>query len=76
VSPAAGPVSRRELVATRPRLTAGTHVAHPAVTVHGAARVELVGEGLTTCADGEPVAPLPVTSVCVPGALQVVGTGR
>jgi diacylglycerol kinase (ATP) len=71
-----GPVSRRELVATRPRLTAGTHVGHPAVTVHRAARVELAGEGLTTYADGEPVAPLPVASVCVPGALQVVGTGR
>ncbi len=71
-----GPVSRWELVRTRPRLTAGTHVAHPAVTVHRARRVELAGEGLTTYADGEPVAPLPATSVCVPRALSVVGTGR
>jgi diacylglycerol kinase (ATP) len=71
-----GPVSRRELGRTRPRLTAGTHVAHPAVTVHRAGRVELAGEGLSTYADGEPVAPLPTTSVCVPGALAVVGTGR
>ncbi|MGY1705654.1 hypothetical protein ACI79C_13875 [Geodermatophilus sp. SYSU D00697] len=71
-----GPVGRRELVATRPRLTAGTHVEHPAVTVHRAARVELAGEGPTTYADGEPVAPLPAASVCVPGALRVVGTGR
>jgi diacylglycerol kinase (ATP) len=71
-----GPVSRRELVRTRPRLTAGTHVTHPAVTVHRARRVELAGEGLTTYADGEPVAPLPAVSVCVPGALAVVGAGR
>jgi diacylglycerol kinase (ATP) len=71
-----GPVSRRELVATRPRLTAGTHVEHPAVTVHRAARIELAGEGLTTYADGEPVAPLPAVTVCVPAALRVVGTGR
>ncbi|SHN59032.1 diacylglycerol kinase [Geodermatophilus obscurus] len=71
-----GPVSRRELVRTRPRLTAGTHVEHPAVTVHRARRVELVGQGLTTCADGEPVAPLPAISVCVPAALPVVGAGR
>ncbi|MBB3084270.1 diacylglycerol kinase family protein [Geodermatophilus sabuli] len=71
-----GPVSRRELVRTRPRLTAGTHVDHPSVSVHRAARVELAGEGLVTYADGEPVAPLPATSVCVPGALCVVGTGR
>jgi diacylglycerol kinase family enzyme len=71
-----GPVGRRELVRTRPRLTAGTHVGHPAVTVHRARRVELAGEGLCTYADGEPVAPLPAASVCVPGALSVVGTGR
>jgi diacylglycerol kinase (ATP) len=71
-----GPVSRRELVATRPRLTAGTHVEHPAVTVHRATRVELAGEGLTTYADGEPVGPLPAASTCVPAALTVVGAGR
>jgi diacylglycerol kinase (ATP) len=71
-----GPVSRRELVRTRPRLTAGTHVAHPAVSVHRAARVELAGDGLATSADGEPVAPLPAVAECVPGALVVVGTGR
>jgi diacylglycerol kinase (ATP) len=71
-----GPVSRRELVRTRPRLTAGSHVDHPAVSVHRAARVELVGDGSYTYADGEPVAPLPATSLCVPAALSVVGTGR
>ena len=70
------PVSRRELVRTRPRLATGTHVGHPAVTVHRARRVELAGDGPTTYADGEPVAPLPAVSVCVPGALSVVGTGR
>jgi diacylglycerol kinase (ATP) len=71
-----GPVGRRELVRTRPRLAAGTHVDHPAVTVHRAARVELAGEGLSTYADGEPVAALPVTASCVPGAFTVVGAGR
>jgi diacylglycerol kinase (ATP) len=71
-----GPISRRELVRTRPRLTAGSHVEHPTVTVHRAARVELAGDGLTTSADGEPVAPLPAAAICVPGALSVVGSGR
>ncbi|PWW24300.1 diacylglycerol kinase [Geodermatophilus normandii] len=71
-----GPVTRRELVRTRPRLTAGTHVAHPAVAVHRAARVELAGAGLTTYADGEPVAALPVVAEAVPGALRVVGSAR
>jgi diacylglycerol kinase (ATP) len=63
-------------VRTRPRLTAGTHVEHGAVTVHRAARVELAGAGVTTYADGEPVAPLPAIAECVPGAVHVVGTAR
>ena len=73
-----GPVSRRELVRTRPLLVTGRHLDHPAVTVlHGRA-VTLAGgggagSGGVAHADGEPVAPLPVTSVCVPGALAVVG---
>jgi diacylglycerol kinase (ATP) len=71
-----GPFSRLELVRTRPRLTAGTHVEHPAVTVHRAARVELTSPGVVTYADGERVAPLPVTAECVAGALRVVGTAR
>ncbi|MGY1608094.1 diacylglycerol kinase family protein [Geodermatophilus sp. SYSU D00700] len=71
-----GPVSRRELVRTRPQLTAGTHVEHPAVTVHRAARVELAGTGITAWADGEPVAALPVVAKAVPGALRVLGSGR
>ncbi|MCF6743116.1 sphingosine kinase [Blastococcus sp. KM273128] len=71
-----GPVSRRELVRTRPRLADGTHVEHPAVTVHRAARVELSCAGVSAYADGELVAPLPAVTECVPGAFTVVGTGR
>jgi diacylglycerol kinase (ATP) len=71
-----GPLSRRELVRSRPTLTAGTHVDNPAVSVHRAARVELTCPGVTTYADGEPVAPLPAVAECVPGALRIVGTGR
>ncbi len=71
-----GPMSRRELVRSRPLLTAGTHVDHPSVTVHRAARIELSGEDVNTYADGEPVAPLPAVAECVPRALQVVGAAR
>jgi diacylglycerol kinase (ATP) len=71
-----GPMNRRELVRARPRLTDGTHVEHPAVTVHRAAKVHLSAAGVRTYADGEPVAPLPAEAECVPGALTVVGTGR
>ncbi len=71
-----GPTSRGELIRTRPRLADGTHVEHPSVSVFRASRVELACPGVTTYADGEPVAPLPVVVECVPGALTVVGTAR
>src|SRR3954454_6020354 len=71
-----GPMSRLALVRSRPRLTDGSHVEDAVVTVHRAARVELSSPGVTTYADGEPVAALPTVAECVPGALRVVGTGR
>jgi diacylglycerol kinase (ATP) len=71
-----GPMTRRELVRTRPRLADGTHVEHAAVTVHRARRVELAAAGITAYADGEPIAPLPVVAECVPGAVRVAGTAR
>ena len=42
----------------------------PEVSVYRAARVELSSPGVTTYADGEPVAPLPAVAECVPGALR------
>lgn len=76
-----GPVTRLDLVRTRPRLAAGTHVEHPAVSVHRARTVRVEGAGpsaaaLTTWADGEPVGGLPAETVVVPGALAVVGADR
>jgi diacylglycerol kinase family enzyme len=71
-----GPMTRLELVRSRPRLTDGTHVDNPTVSVHRAARVELTSPGVTTWADGEPVAPLPAVAECIAGAFHVVGTRR
>ena len=71
-----GASTRLELMRTKPRLTEGTHVDHPSVSVFRASRVELASPGVTTYADGEPVAPLPAVAECVPGALTVIGTGR
>jgi YegS/Rv2252/BmrU family lipid kinase len=71
-----GPMTRRELIRSRPRLVDGTHVESSTVTVHRAARVELTSPGVTTWADGEPVAPLPTVAECVPRALRIVGAGR
>jgi diacylglycerol kinase (ATP) len=71
-----GPMTRWELVRARPELSAGTHVQHSGVSVHRATRVELAAPGLTAYADGERVAPLPVTAECVAGAVRVAGAGR
>jgi diacylglycerol kinase (ATP) len=71
-----GAISRLQLMRTKPRLTSGTHVDHPSVSVFRASRVELSSPGVTTYADGEPVAPLPAVAECVPGALSVLGSDR
>lgn len=71
-----GATRRLELIRTKPLLRTGAHVGHPKVSVFRAARVELRSPGVTTYADGEPVAPLPAVSECVPGALHVLGTAR
>ncbi len=69
-------ITRTQLIRTKPLLMTGAHLGHAAVTVHRASRVELSSPGVTTYADGEPVAPLPAVAECVPGALRVVGSGR
>src|SRR5688500_1399132 len=71
-----GAISRLQLMRTKPQLTEGTHVDHPAVAVFRASRVELSSPGVSTYADGEPITPLPAVAECVPGALSVVGASR
>ncbi|WP_327237410.1 diacylglycerol kinase [Streptomyces sp. NBC_01317] len=71
-----GSCSRTTLLTVFPRVYRGTHLSHPAVTVHRAARVTLAAPGLTGYADGEPLGPLPLTAVCVPGAVRVLRAER
>ncbi|MDG4826379.1 diacylglycerol kinase family protein [Asanoa sp. WMMD1127] len=66
------PISRRTLVKVKPQIYAGTHVHHPAVDTFSARKVELAAEGIVGYADGERIAPLPVTVECVPGALRLL----
>jgi diacylglycerol kinase (ATP) len=68
-----GPLTRLELIQARPQLADGSHVESPSVLVFRAARVELSCPGVTTYADGERVAPLPVVAECVPAAVRFVG---
>jgi diacylglycerol kinase (ATP) len=67
-----GPISRTTLVRVKPRIYAGTHVTHPAVSTYRAASVEIQAEGIIGYADGERVAALPVRVDCVPEALRVL----
>jgi diacylglycerol kinase (ATP) len=66
-----GDCSRMTLLTVFPRVYTGTHLDHPKVTVHRAAKVELVAEGITGYADGEPLGPLPLTARCIPAAVRV-----
>ncbi|MEU9364646.1 diacylglycerol kinase [Streptomyces avermitilis] len=66
-----GDCSRTTLLKVFPKVYKGTHLSHPKVTVHRAAKVELVAQGITGYADGEPLGPLPLTAECVPAAARV-----
>ena len=66
-----GPMSRRELVRTYPKLFNGTHVSHPQYRHHRVRQVSVAATGITAYADGERFAPLPVTVTALPAALSV-----
>jgi diacylglycerol kinase (ATP) len=68
----AAPISRTTVVRIKPKLYAGTHVNHPAVTAYRASTVEISATGITTYADGEQALPLPVTVVSEPAALRLL----
>lgn len=68
-----GDCSRTTLLKVFPRVYRGTHLDHPKVTVHRAARVTLEAVGVTGYADGEPLGALPLTARCVPGAVRILG---
>lgn len=67
-----GHCSRATLLKVFPQVYKGTHLSHPKVTVHRAAKVTLEAAGITAYADGEPLGPLPVTAECVPAAVRVL----
>jgi diacylglycerol kinase (ATP) len=66
------PLSRTALLRIYPRVYAGTHVTDPRVSVRRARRVRVATDGIVAYADGERLAPLPVTAEAVPGALRVL----
>lgn len=68
-----GRCSRTTLLRVFPRVYRGTHLSHPAVTVHRVRGITLAAEGVTGYADGERVGPLPLTVRTVPGAVRLLG---
>jgi len=68
------PLGTPEFVRVFPSVFSGTHVAHPAVTIRRArsVRIEALGTAVVGYADGERVAPLPLTCEVVPGAVRLL----
>jgi diacylglycerol kinase (ATP) len=67
-----GAMGKRELVVTYPKLFTGTHVTHPAYRHYSGRRITLAAPGITAYADGERMAPLPLTVEVAPAALEVL----
>jgi YegS/Rv2252/BmrU family lipid kinase len=66
-------IGKLEFLRTFPKVFAGRHVEHPAVTVQRAARVELDADRpLHLYADGEPAGTLPATFEVRPAAVTVL----
>lgn len=70
-----GAGSRVKFVRAMPQLYRGTHVQNPEVTVARGATVRIEAEGVMAYADGDPVAPAPVTARALPGALRLLLNG-
>ncbi|MFZ0158045.1 MAG: diacylglycerol kinase family protein [Kineosporiaceae bacterium] len=68
----AGPMSRRALVRLYPKVYRGTHLEHPAVSVVRARTVRITSPGIVAYADGERLAPLPLTCEVVGGAVHLL----
>lgn len=64
--------SRTRLIRLFPTVFKGTHVSLGEVTTRRAAAVRVECPGINAYADGDYVAPLPVTVSAVPGALQIL----
>lgn len=67
-----GPLSRLDLVRLAPTLPRAGHLGFPAVSRYRAREVIFDAPDTIAYADGERVGPLPITTSCVPAALEVL----
>jgi diacylglycerol kinase (ATP) len=66
------PMTRFELVRTFPKLFSGSHIGHPKVHHYRGRRITVAAPGIVAYADGERMAPLPLTVEVAPQALRVL----
>jgi diacylglycerol kinase (ATP) len=67
-----GPMTKRKLVRSYPRLFTGTISQIPEYEHHLAREVTVAAPGIVAYADGERLGALPLTVECAPGALRVL----
>jgi diacylglycerol kinase (ATP) len=65
------PVSKVELIKVYPRLFKGSHVTHPAYERHRVKQISISADGIVAYADGERLAPLPITVEVAPASVRV-----
>jgi diacylglycerol kinase (ATP) len=67
-----GPGTPRELLTTFPLVFKGAHVHHPKFHRWQGKRITIAAAGITAYADGEPIAPLPLTVEVAPSAMRII----
>lgn len=67
-----GPGTRRELLTTFPLVFKGTHVHHPKFHRWQGKKITIAAQGITAYADGERIAPMPLTVQVAPAALKII----
>jgi diacylglycerol kinase (ATP) len=66
------PMSKLELLRTFPKLFSGSHIGNPKVHRYLGRTITVAAPGIVAYADGERIAPLPLTVEVVPRALRVL----
>ncbi|WP_018352440.1 diacylglycerol/lipid kinase family protein [Longispora albida] len=66
-----GVAGRLTMLGLKPKVRTGQHIHHPAVSTMRVRELVIDGPALHGYADGERIAPFPLTVRCVPGALTV-----
>ena len=67
-----GAGSRASFIRRLPQVYRGTHTANEEVVVLRGREVRIEADGVQAYADGDPLAPLPVTATVLPGALRII----